>query len=134
MSLPVFTLLVAAAFLIADWVLKTRVIRLVTVTLAVGGILLLEPNVYEAFRSALMVPPENRVRLVGQRELSEYESGVEMMRREVASHVELHRPSRTILEVTLIWLAVSPALRRTRPTPRREGDTASRGGATDSTP
>lgn len=132
MSLPVLALLVAATFLIADWALKTRAIRLVAVTVAVGGILLLEPNLYEAFRSALTVPPEDRVRLLGQRELSEYESGVETMRREVVAHVELHRPSRTILEVTLIWLALSPALLRARRTPRREGETASRGSTTDS--
>jgi hypothetical protein len=57
------------------------------------------------------VPIAERVNRIRDRQLSDYEVGVATTLREVQLNVRLHLIARSILWATLVWLAVSPALR-----------------------
>ena len=110
--LTVLLALIAAGLLIGEWRLQSRAIRCLLGVVCAAGYLFLAPSSDAVARHAFDLPASEREMLgpTGRR-LSEYGSGVLTMRREFDAVAQVHLPVRRVFFFTLVWLALSPALR-----------------------
>jgi len=104
--------LVSAILLGLDWRYRRRSLRLGTVILALVVWYVVQPSITVAGRRATAAGPEERVRVLRGDTLSEYMSGVDIMREYVIQANEEDRDIRLIALGVLAWLACSPAFRR----------------------
>jgi hypothetical protein len=111
-----------------------RILRIGTVLLAVAVMWWYQPNLYSALRGTLSMPPTKRdTTLFGRRPLSEYESGAVTMFQVSSAAARRMAPPHDVAFGALIWLALSPTLRRLAQGPREE-HRAAVDGANESTP
>ena len=110
--------LVFAVLLGLEWRYRRRSLRLGTVVLALVVWNFEQPSITVAGRQASAVPLEQRVRVLGGDTLSEYMSGVDVMREQMVLQFEAGAGIRLLTLGALVWLACTPAFRQERaPTP-----------------
>jgi hypothetical protein len=112
------TIFVAAFFTILlalEWRYRLAIIRLVTVVVTLLVLVFTEPNPRRAARRAIVAPPAERVTQLRGSPLSDYGSGVVTMERAVVADEEAFADENLLALGVLIWLACSPALRRSPP-------------------
>lgn len=128
--LPVFLSLCFVVLLVAEWRLRARAVRLATLGLALGVYWFATPCLYCALRAAMSTPPAARdtVWSPGGRRLPEYETGVKTMYREAVANQRHGQAARDIALGTVVWLALTPALRR------RSGSAMAQGPGRDAGP
>jgi hypothetical protein len=124
MMLSAVVFLLTVGLLVAEWRLRSSVLRLVMILIAICGIGLLLPSPHIAARRAMNLPPTERIERWSDAPMTEYQSGVATMRREVYANIELHSTTRLILMAAVLWLAFSPALRDLRTSSTPETDKA----------
>ena len=106
--------LVFAALLGLEWRYQRRRLRLGTVGLALLVYAFAQPSVTVAGRRASAAPPEARIRILRGDTLSEFMSGVDLMREYLVQQLSARADLRLLALGVLVWLACSPALRRER--------------------
>ena len=105
--------LIFAGLLGLEWRYRLKSLRLLTVLLALvvfwlfGG-----PNYTTAGRRASVASPEERVRVLAGDTLSEYMSGVDIMREFLSESERENSGPRGVALGALVWLACSPMFRR----------------------
>ena len=109
------TLLVALVFVILlgfEWRYRRKILRLVAVVLALVVWWFVQPSITTAARRASAVPADERVRVLRGDTLSEYMSGVDIMREYVVEHFDADAGTRRVVLSVLVWLACTPVFRR----------------------
>lgn len=115
MLLPLLVAAMSIGLLATEWISGSRPVRIVIAVLATAGMLFFQPSPYIAAREAISLDSSQRVvRWTDGRQMSDYESGVVSTQRMVEDNARLHRPTRAVLFVTIVWLALSPAVRSRR--------------------
>lgn len=112
MLLSASVVLVLAVLLINEWRFESRALRCVAGSLCATGYLLLAPSSDSVARRVIYLPVTERELLAPTgSSLSEYGSGVVTMHREFDAVAKFYHPVRSALFISLVWLAMSPALR-----------------------
>ena len=106
--------LIFAVLLGLEWRYRRRSLRLGTVVLALVVWNFAQPSITVAGRRASAVPPEQRVRVLAGDTLSEYMSGVDVMREQMLLQFEAGAGILLLTLGVLVWLACTPAFRRER--------------------
>jgi len=131
LTITVVVGLVFATLLWLDWRYRRTALRLGTIALAIVVWWFAQPNITNAARRASAAPPEARVRVFWGDTLSEYMSGVVVMREYIVQELEAASDFRLMAGGVLVWLACSPTLQRgraTQPGPRGAAHVESRPG------
>jgi hypothetical protein len=102
-----------------EWRYHRRRLRVGAVLLALAVLAFYSPNYTTARRRALSTPPADRITWVHAPEepVSAYESGVYTTIEAVVDAAAFGFGARMAAVGALVWLACSPALRETRPSP-----------------
>jgi hypothetical protein len=103
--------------LLAEWKYAFRSLRFGTVMLSLLILFFASPSYTTAARRASVAPPDERVTHRLGSKVSDYESGVLTMMRELDEAVEARATMRLLALGALTWLACSPSFGRAR---RRE--------------
>jgi hypothetical protein len=102
-----------AALLIMEWVRRSSLARVGAVMLSLVILFFAQPNSGRAYRRALSIPKDQRVvEMTNWGRLDEFTSGVFTMQRAVDEDSEMGAHARFAACLTLLWLALSPILRR----------------------
>jgi hypothetical protein len=112
------TIFVAAFFTILlalEWRYRLATVRLVTVVVTLVVMVFTDPSPRRAARRAIVAPPPERVTQLRGSPLSDYGSGVVTMERAIVADEEAFADENLLALGVLIWLACSPALRRSPP-------------------
>lgn len=120
--LSVTVFLFTVGLLVAEWRLRSNVLRLAMILISLCGLGLLLPSPHIAARRAMNLPTSERIDRWHDAPMTEYQSGVATMRREVYENIELHSTERLILMAAVLWLSLSPALRDLRSSGAPESD------------
>jgi hypothetical protein len=118
------TTLLGVGFIVilaVEWRYRFKIVRVAAAVLAVLVWLFTQPNLTNARRRAMVMPPAERItQFRGGTLLSEYQSGVMTMDRAVIDQVDMAWYPSLMAVGVLAWLACSPAFRRERPLPVAE--------------
>lgn len=115
MTEPIFVAAFFSILLALEWRYRLAIIRLVTAVLALLVLVFTEPSPRRAARRAIVAPPTERVTQLRGTPLSDYGSGVVTMERAIVADEEAFADENLLALGVLMWLACSPALRRSRP-------------------
>ena len=111
------TILVALVFVVLlglEWRKQIKGVRLGTAMLSLMVFLLAQPDYTTAARRVSVAPPEERITQLHGLSISEYESGVTTMYAAMDEASDRHAAIRLLMLGVLLWLACSPARRRTQ--------------------
>ena len=98
--------------LVLEWRWRSRLIRLLTVILALGLFWMSRPLPYRELRFAMEREPVTQNLWVPERKATEFESGVFTMYQEVQDDSDGWAPYGALSVGALTWLAFSPVLGR----------------------
>jgi hypothetical protein len=102
-----------AILLILEWVRRSTLARVAAVLLTLVIIFFAQPNTGRAYRRALSTPKDQRiVEMPNWGRLSEFTSGVFTMERAMDEDIAMGALERFLGVTTLVWLSLSPILRR----------------------
>lgn len=111
MSISLTFLLLILVLLGLEWKYHSKLARVTALLTALVLSWVAFPLPGRAMRSAIALPPQQRVPWPGPAN-SDYASGVVTMQRAVDEDIANGRSDRLIAVATLLWLALTPILRR----------------------
>ena len=118
MSLLLGLAIALAALLAVEWRRPFRSVRVLAVLVAVLQLGFAEPLPGRAMRTVIGAPrAERATALGGSDSVGDYASGVLTMQRAVERDAALGTPYRAIAVGGLVWLALSPTIRRRQSIP-----------------
>jgi hypothetical protein len=129
-----WTLAFAVTFLVLlvfEWRTRSRLLRLLTIVMALGLFGFSIPNPYRALRHAMVRERVTQNILRSDHQPTEFESGLFTMYRAMQDDIEIGAWDRAVSFGALTWLAFSPLLRRGD---QRAGDSGTRSHAQESVP
>jgi hypothetical protein len=109
------TILVAMIFIILlglEWHFRLRTARVIAALLAMVVLFFAAPGYTRAARHALGMSRSERITEIRGNPVSDYVSGVRTMERAISEDANMGANARLIALAALLWLAVSPILRR----------------------
>jgi hypothetical protein len=94
--------------------ISAQSVRVGAVAFALIVYVFAQPSITTAARRASAAPPEARIRVLRGDTLSEFMSGVDLMRDYAVQQFESRADIRLLMLGVLVWLACAPAFRQQR--------------------
>jgi hypothetical protein len=111
--MTMFFAAVLAGLLVIEWWRQSAIARITAAALVIIAFSFAQPLAGRAMRQVINLPREQRVLAVENwHPLSDYQSGVLTMLRAVNQDVDLDGHTRFLCVGVLVWLSLSPLLRR----------------------
>jgi hypothetical protein len=107
----VLLILFFIGLLVLEWRYRQRLLRAMAIAISLIVMLFAQPGFHRAARVAFWRPEAERILRIGNRRVTDYESGIMTMEQALVEDASIGADARHISLAVLIWLALTPILR-----------------------